>query len=220
VSFAASVVLRDAAELVTHGTARGFLEGCRSRGACPNHGSPDYLTCVEADSARRSDFRLARMPRDQPLPRDRQDPRPIGLGGAIRRRTAPRQRDVPRRLEREGRTPTPVHGTTTGYLKGCRGDACPRGVNGLTCREVRNAARRDRARRLGIRPRPRSVSAEPAAQRIEELKAAGLSLRGIARLTGIGHTTITNIACGQIAEIWPTTCARILLAPATPPARE
>lgn len=41
----------DALERAVHGTPAGFKAGCRSRGACPNHGSREELTCVRAHRA-------------------------------------------------------------------------------------------------------------------------------------------------------------------------
>jgi transcriptional regulator with XRE-family HTH domain len=55
-----------------------------------------------------------------------------------------------------------------------------------------------------------AVDAEPAALRIDEMRRAGKSLREIARLTGVGHTTITNVARRTTTEIWPDTFSRIL----------
>lgn len=61
--------------------------------------------------------------------------------------------------------------------------------------------------------KPAPVDARPALQRIVELREAGLSLRTIAGLCGLGHTTITNIACGATVVVWPDTLERILALP-------
>jgi hypothetical protein len=54
---------------LAHGSAAGYDLGCRSAGGCPNHDSAEWLTCREADTARRSDYALSRLPADAPIPR-------------------------------------------------------------------------------------------------------------------------------------------------------
>lgn len=58
---------RDRLEGVAHGTPAGYEAGCRSRGACPNHGSRRLLTCVDAARARCRDFHLACLDPEQPI---------------------------------------------------------------------------------------------------------------------------------------------------------
>lgn len=104
-----------------HGSPLGFERGCRSKGGCANHSSPDMLTCVEAVIARRRDFSLHRLPKHQPLPRGNGAP----AHSSSERSTAER--------------PTEVHGTVWGYRRGCHQSTdCPNWRTGhLTCNEAR-----------------------------------------------------------------------------------
>lgn len=54
---------------IPHGSQAGFDHGCRGQGGCANHGSSEYLTCVEAVAARRQDWRLSKLPANRPIPR-------------------------------------------------------------------------------------------------------------------------------------------------------
>jgi hypothetical protein len=111
---------------------------------------------------------------------------------------------------REG-TGTPLtHGTSGGYLAGCRNDgSCPGDPNGTTCSEARRRYRRDRARRAGTGPPPTSVDAAAAAAAIARLTAEGWSLRRIARDAGIGKGTVSDIAAGRRPLILENTALRL-----------
>lgn len=189
--------------IAPHGTERGFAAGCRSRGGCVHRDSRLFLTCAEAVLARRSDYQASRLPADQPVPRAQPEPA----------RAEPVREDAPRRVQAQERSREPKgisHGTTTGYLKGCRGADCPGASDGRTCNEARNLSRRRRARELGVPDRPESVDAAPAERRISELRAAGLTLRRISSVTKVGRTTIANISNGTTVKIWPATLSAIL----------
>jgi hypothetical protein len=101
-----------------HGSVAGFEAGCRTRAMCPMGSDSDILTCAEAALRRRGDYRLARMPLDQPVPRsgDVEDVA-TAPGGGVRE----------------------VHGTPWGYARGCRDpQSCPNRRRGLlTCAESR-----------------------------------------------------------------------------------
>ncbi len=190
-----------------HGSVVGYESGCRSNGGCPNHRSPRYLTCAEAATARRSDYAVSRLPPETPVPRQ-----PIVPPRTDRRTPEPRSAPQPRTLAPRAKKPL-VHGTATGYLKGCRSrDRCPGDDDGVTCNEARNGYRLRRARSLGIGPRPVAVSAEPAAVRLIRLWESGMSFREISRVTQVGHTTITNIARRNTTMIFPETLEQILSA--------
>ena len=47
-------------------------------------------------------------------------------------------------------------------------------------------------------------------ERIDEWRRRGLSLREIARMSGVGHTTITNLANRSTVVLWPDTFDRIM----------
>ncbi|GAA5201984.1 hypothetical protein GCM10025773_23770 [Microbacterium jejuense] len=169
----------------------------------------EFLTCAEAAAARRSDYTIARMPAGEPVPRD---PRTLQGGTRALRFEAvtpgERSDEVPRVRHA---SPAWRHGTTTGYLRGCRraGD-CPGGADGLTCVDARNASRRRSARAKGIPPREPSVDVSGVAGRIRRLASEGRSLREIARSCGVGRTTITGIAGGTVLRVNPATFGRIL----------
>lgn len=193
---------------VRHGSPLGFRSGCRSRGGCPNFHSQHLITCVDAETARRSDFVIGRKPIDEQIRRDEiERPRPVPQWRELPS-PAPSAGKPPRRPRKAQRS---VHGSASGYLRGCRRpEECPRGSDGVTCSEARNAARRKAARARGIPARVRPVDASEALAKIIMLREAGWSLREIGRATSVGHTTITNIAAGTTAAIWPETMARIL----------
>lgn len=193
---------------VRHGSPLGYRSGCRSRGGCPNLHSDHLITCVDAETAWRSDFVLGRKPLDEPIRRDEVD-----RTRAVRERQASTNRASAKRephwQRREAQRP--VHGSASGYLKGCRRpEECPGGIDGVTCSEARNAARRRAARARGVPTRPLPVDTSPAVAKIQLLREAGWSLREIGRVASVGHTTITNIAAGTTTAIWPATLARIL----------
>lgn len=204
-------------EHIQHGTALGYRQGCRSRGGCANHGSATYMTCVDAALARRADFMVSRLSAEESVLRHQGRPvesvvlaRQEGMESSTRVPPAPRAS-----ARRKGSRGSSIvqHGTSTGYLKGCRNhDACPKGSNGLSCNEARNATRRRRAREVGVASPPEVVDARSAAHRIEELRRVGLSLRTIAGLTLVGRTTIANVAAGSVTTIRQETSARILAA--------
>ena len=51
----------DMLERVQHGTPAGFLDGCKSRGGCPNHGSRTLATCAAAARARQRHYVLSKL---------------------------------------------------------------------------------------------------------------------------------------------------------------
>lgn len=59
----------DVLEKADHGTPAGFRVGCRSKGACPNHGSRSLLTCAEAARAHRHYYSLASLSMTTPITR-------------------------------------------------------------------------------------------------------------------------------------------------------
>lgn len=190
-----------------HGSFVGYESGCRSNGGCPNHRSPRYLTCAEAATARRSDYAVSRLPPEAPVPRQ-----PIVPPRTRGNTPTPKSAQQPRTTSPRVKKPL-VHGTATGYLKGCRSrDECPGNDDGVTCNQARNRSRLRRARSLGIGPRPVAVSAEPAAERLIRLWESGMSFREISRVTQVGHTTITNIARRNTTVIFPETLEQILSA--------
>lgn len=198
---------------VPHGTIFGFRQGCRSRGGCPHHQSPILLTCQEAATARRSDYRVAQMSANEPVPRKLSETpgERVRPPSSFRRRARDVLSEGSMRSSPQRVRSALSHGTVSGYLKGCRTDQqCSKGPDGLTCREARNLSRRARARTVGVRPKPAAVDAAPATRHIHRLQARGMTLREIARAAGLGHTTITNIARRTTTRIWPVTLARIL----------
>lgn len=219
--------------MVLHGTPAGYARGCRSRGGCQHHGSPDFLTCVDAHIARQADFRLSRLPTTVQVrrvvfqaaasltptaPTDEAGPAvtsPVhGTVWGYRRgcrghRECPRWRtglptcveakrlyatEYARNRERGHGTPI-AHGTTAGYFAGCRDrGACAGDASGVTCADARNTHKRAEARRAGTPERENPVDAADAATRIAAWRAQGYSLRTIARLSGVGRSTVTAIA--------------------------
>lgn len=204
-----------------HGSEAGYLNGCRSRGGCQHARSAEFYTCVEAYTARRGDYSLARRHPAERLRRDLADLAHLPVAQTPRNHV-PCDSERPNAPQgtrrRQSRSDTSRHGTTTGYLRGCRSDdACPKGQGGVSCNEARNGARRRRARQLGVPPRPRATDASLAVAKIVELRAAGLSLRQIARSAQVGHTTVTNIARGDTTSVWPETLQRIVAIAASIP---
>lgn len=203
-----------------HGSVSGFIAGCTSNGGCPNHQSPRLFTCAEATVAHRADYRLARLPLAEPLPRDRATAAPTSEPGptaptlaAAPPRESVARASMSRRSAPGTRRTARVHGTTTGYLRGCRSrDSCPRDASGVSCSEARNAQRRALARSRGVAARPETVDCALAERAIAAWRAQGASLRAIARMTGVGHTTITKIATRTVDAVRPETVERILSA--------
>lgn len=238
--------------VITHGSPAGFADGCRTRAMCPNGDLSPWLSCAEASVQRRSDYRLWKLPLDQPIPRastsstleaDPAEPQAPSdatddaaghgsLGGYRRgchvdrlcpnwtagrttcagaRRKYIREYRA-RRYERDaGSIP---HGTLYGYYLGCRDRrTCPGSQIGETCSDAQARRKREIASAAGIAPKVDPVDSALASQRIWELQAQGLSLREIARLTGCGHTTISDLArrgTGRRTRVNPDTLRRIL----------
>lgn len=210
-----------AAAAVPHGSPAGFERGCRSRGGCAQHGSDRFLTCAEAAVVRRRDPALSSLPLDQPLPRtegESGDAVPESVHGTVwgYRRGCRRASECPnwsraavtcsearrryvesyRRARLAGEGAPIVHGTSRGYLTGCRDrGSCPGDEDGRTCSEARSQYMRERRLAAGGLSRT-MVDAESASRRIRDLRTMGLSLRRIAALAGVGRTTVTRIAAG------------------------
>lgn len=106
-----------------HGSPSGYDDGCRSRGGCPNQNHPTLMTCVDANAAARSDWKLAHQPRTEPIPTGATtlaSPRPA----SIRPRVRPARRHKLTGIK---------HGTVHGYNQGCRTiDDCPNHAAGAT----------------------------------------------------------------------------------------
>ncbi|WP_424936904.1 MULTISPECIES: hypothetical protein [Bacteria] len=130
-------------EGLVHGSVQGYENGCRSRGGCAYGPDDGYLSCAEAAIARRSDWRLAGLPTNQPIPRRKPAPAP-------QRAAAPVRRSEPVRVaEPVIVEPKEVHGTTWGYRRGCTTDrGCPHWRLGrVTCRQARREYVREYKRR-------------------------------------------------------------------------
>ncbi|MFJ4164528.1 hypothetical protein ACIPY5_03140 [Microbacterium sp. NPDC089698] len=226
-----------------HGSPAGHTQGCRTRAMCPHGEDSVFLSCTEAAIRRRADYHLAHLPDTQPLPRHVlaepatpsetavrevhgtpwgyargcRDTRtcPNWARGGITCPEARRRYMQTYTARRAAGTGTPIeHGTSNGYLLGCRNPAtCPRNPTGHTCTDARSRYRQQLARAAGIAPRTESIDARAAATRIRELRALGLSLRHISTLTGTGRTTIAQLTGeGRTTRtrITPTTLDRIL----------
>lgn len=205
-----------------HGSVVAHLAGCRTKAACPHQDSPDWLTCAEAAVARRGDWLAAAYSLETPIPRDwhrREAPSPPAVHGTIwgyRRGCSSavlcpnRYRDRPtcadarrhyieeyRRRRASGDGRAIEHGTSNGYLLGCRGLDCP-GDQGVSCRAARAEYRR--ARRAPDDGR-RLVPAAEVARVVRGLCDAGLSAREIARRTGAGRATLTALLAGRRAQV-------------------
>lgn len=91
-----------------------------------------------------------------------------------------------------------LHGTSRGYLTGCRDrEKCPGDDSGMTCPDARNRHKLAVARAAGTLPRQDSVDATVATERVRAWQRNGISLRTIARLTGVGRSTIGILAAGS-----------------------
>lgn len=170
-----------AAEL-PHGSQAGYDAGCRGQGGCANHGSSELLTCVEAAEHRRQDWKLAKLPRTEPITRAmvrlRSD-RELAQTTPARPSTAPRRtvapsRPMPAAVEpsrspssrsartsrparrTRPRTDGPVHGTCHGFARGCKTDEeCPNTARGLkSCAQAQHEYREEYTarRRAGVGP--------------------------------------------------------------------
>ncbi|KJL41685.1 hypothetical protein RS82_02915 [Microbacterium trichothecenolyticum] len=210
-----------------HGSAAGYAAGCRTKGGCPSNDTTDYLTCVEAATARRSNYALSRLPQYQVIPRnfgsEGQLPSDLELDASVHgtrwgyRRGCNQDENCPNwrsgkvtcaearcryvakyNAGRRDGSGTPLeHGTSNGYLLGCRDPrGCPGGEDGTSCRSARAAYRADRARRIGISP-AEFIDSAAATTRVRNWLAEGHSLRVIARATGCGSTTISDLSDPQ-----------------------
>lgn len=192
---------------IPHGSESGYREGCRSRGGCPNWSSTRWMTCVEAIAARRGDYGMRKLASNEPVPRRATQPAKAAPGpSGVRTPTAqvsPNRRTAPARS-------AIVHGTSAGYLRGCRDDAnCPHDGD-QSCREARNASRRMSARARGVKQKEAVVDAAPLQTCLRTAVEQGSSLRALARHAGIGHTTMNNIARGVYSEIRASTARKVL----------
>lgn len=114
-----------------HGSPAGFDAGCRTRAQCPNGDDSPYLSCTEAATRRRADYRTRKLAPDQPLPR---------ATATIGTPTAQQPLEL-----------SEIHGTVWGYRRGCRERrACPCWPHGtMTCAEARHHyIRQYRAQRM------------------------------------------------------------------------
>lgn len=240
---------------IVHGSPAGFADGCRTRSSCSHGELSPWLTCAEASVRRRADYRMWRLPLDQPIPRDGVAAAPTdalsadaaspeaasdadggsahGTLGGYRRGchvdslcphwgvgritcAAARRKYIrdyrARRFEEEAESIP--HGTPYGYYLGCRDRrTCPGDVSGATCSDAQAKKKREAAAAAGIPARTPVVSADPAAERVRQLRSAGYSLRQIARLAGCGHTTIADLArtdAARRSQVTPDTLQRIL----------
>lgn len=108
-----------------------------------------------------------------------------------------------------------AHGTPYGYYLGCRDRrSCPGdGESGLKCADAQARRRRETAAAAGIPARVDPVCSRAASERIWELRERGLTIRSIARLTGCGRTTISELArtgSDRRSRINPETLERIV----------
>lgn len=115
---------------IPHGSPAGFEDGCRTRSACPNGELSPWLSCAEASVRRRSDYRMWRLPLDQPIPRH--DAAASAASGPDPAADAPTGG-------------TAAHGTLGGYRRGCHVDSlCPHwGIGRITCAAARRKYIRD-----------------------------------------------------------------------------
>lgn len=59
----------EVAKKIVHGSPEGYDLGCQTRAGCANHHHPTLMTCFAAAIAVRDDWRLAKLPRNEPLPK-------------------------------------------------------------------------------------------------------------------------------------------------------
>lgn len=101
------------------------------------------------------------------------------------------------RARRSGQGTPIAHGTIGGYHLGCRApEACPRSEAGISCHEARRARRSAQVRSDGSASSQLRDSAE-VRQVISRALESGLSVREIARLAGVGRSTILRVHTGS-----------------------
>lgn len=59
----------EVARQIIHGSPEGYDLGCQTRAGCANHHHPTLMTCFAAAIAVRDDWRLAKLPRNEPIPK-------------------------------------------------------------------------------------------------------------------------------------------------------
>ena len=95
---------------------------------------------------------------------------------------------------RDGRGAPIQHGTSAGYLSGCTSaHGCPGDGHGRSCHQARAEYRRQRARTEGIGPPAPTVPSREAVRLVLELAQVPMTGRGIARITGVGRSTIAKL---------------------------
>jgi len=121
-----AMISPEIASRVVHGSPAGYEHGCNSRGGCPNHNHPSLMTCVEAHTAARSDWTIAKQPRDEPVVRALHQ---VSEAPSMTSRP-PRKRAVSQRP-----LTSIKHGTVHGFNIGCKSiEACPNHTIGeATC---------------------------------------------------------------------------------------
>lgn len=145
-----------------HGTKEGYAQGCRG-GSCIGVMEVG-ISCSTAQTRYQGDYGFrkrvdAGMSPAEIVAADREEAAAAAEARAAARSEARRSKPKPSPLRsapvvapdtRAERAPAKEfpHGTHAGYQRGCRDDACPRGENGLTCREARRAYDRDRKARM------------------------------------------------------------------------
>lgn len=145
-----------------HGTKEGYARGCRG-GSCIGVMEVG-ISCSTAQTRYQGDYGFrkrvdAGWTPAEIVAADREDAAKAAEARAVAKKKPTRKpsplRSAPvvdvvapdTRAERAPAKEFP-HGTHAGYQRGCRDDACPRGENGLTCREARRAYDRDRKARM------------------------------------------------------------------------
>lgn len=119
-----------------------------------------------------------------------------------------------RQARRQGVGRPIEHGTTRGYGSGCRGDAsCPGGEGGVTCLQAQRAYKLERARTRGVHEVQLADNVQEAAAHVRRLLSGGVSIRELARLSGVGRTTLGELArygSGGRAAFTSSTAERVL----------
>ncbi|MEZ0142104.1 hypothetical protein AB1285_22600 [Microbacterium sp. NRRL B-14842] len=59
----------EVAKRIVHGSPEGYDLGCQTRAGCANHHHPTLMTCFAAAIAVRDDWLLAKLPRNEPIPK-------------------------------------------------------------------------------------------------------------------------------------------------------
>lgn len=125
------------ARQIIHGTPRGYEQGCKSQGGCPNHESKTLMTCADAARAIRSDWTLHKLPQDEPFPKRAHR---LARPAKRKQRTTPYIYTSPEPVVAKPAT----HGTVWGYQQGCTNEAdCPNNdvEDAVTCAEARRRYR-------------------------------------------------------------------------------